>query len=307
MMIKDKTQKGTLPAAELDILLKFIKTHYWKDSFRNLKLPVLSSKEDWFVNTRRADYYTTVSTIKRESVLDIGTGAGVISEALSGSFKKVYSLEYSSEWVEFMSMRFRQEGIRNIRIIKGNAVELPFKANKFDLAVVNGVLEWVADFSPEGCPREIQLNFLKDIFRVLKTGGRIGIAIENRAYLRCFLGESPHGEPPFVVLMPRFLANYVCNKKLHKEYRNYIYSYWGYKKLLKEAGFNNIDIKLAVPNYYNPLFIVNFDKKSHQELAGNLSTLATQNFILKRLVNLLLHLGLLGYFEHSFYISGEKQ
>lgn len=204
-------------------------------------------------------------------------------------------------------MRFKQDKKDNINLIRANAIKLPFKPNLFDLVVVNGVLEWVADFSSDGPPYEVQLTFLKDILKVIRPGGQVGIAIENRYYLRHFLGESPHEEPPYVAIMPRTLANYICNKKLNKEYRNYIYSYWGYKKLLKMAGFKNIEIKLAVPNYYNPKFIIGLDKNSQKKYFSEFSIRKSKNNHLKKLTQFLLFFGLLGYFEHSFYISAEKE
>lgn len=106
--------------------------------------------------------------------------------------------------------------------------------------------------------------------------------------------------------MPRFLASYICKRKLNKEYSNYIYGCWGYKRLLKKAGFKNINIKLAVPNYYNPLFIVGLDKESQKKYFEKFSIRSSGNVYLQKIAKVLLYLGVLRYFEHSFYIFGEK-
>ena len=94
-VIKDKSQKGTLPEKELSALLGFIKNNYWKDAFEELDLPVLKNKKFWFLSPQRADYYVNLSGTKKDTVLDIGAGAGAISETLSKSFKRVFALEYN--------------------------------------------------------------------------------------------------------------------------------------------------------------------------------------------------------------------
>ena len=306
MIVKDKTQKGTLPDAELDRLIEFIDYNNWRNSFRELNCPVLRSKENWFCNMKRGEYYNQLRLKYRKKALDIGSGAGVISQSLSGAFDHIYSLEYNPKWIQFLSKRFQQDGIENIHVIRGNALDFSFQPNSFDLVVVNGVLEWVADFSLKGSPDEVQLNFLKSCFDLISDDGKIAIAIENRLYLRCFLGETPHGEPPYVTLMPRIIANFWCKKKIKKVYRNYIYSYWGYKKILKKAGFRNIDIKISFPTYYDPKFIIGLAKKNQIKYFSESNLSKSKNYYFKKLLKFLLFFGLLGYFEHSFYISASK-
>lgn len=306
MFVVDKTQKGTLPDAELDGLLEFINSNYWKNAFKELKFKVLRNKENWFCNLKRGEYYNQLPLKRKEKVLDMGAGAGVISQSLSSTFSRVYSLEYNPKWVKFLLRRFQQERVDNVHLLRANALNVPFKKNSFDLIVVNGVLEWVADFSPNGSPEEIQLCFLKDCFDLIGQDGKISIAIENRLYIRWFLGESPHGEPPYVALMPRTIANFFYKNSFNKKYRNYIYSYWGYKKLMKRAGFRNIDIKIAIPNYYDPLFVISFDKGYQIKYFQKSSISKSKNYFFKKLSHFLLYFGLLGYFEHSFYISGDK-
>lgn len=305
MIIKDKTQKGTLPDDELDLLLNFMEKNDWNKSFDELALPILGKKKDWFTNLGRGEYYKNIELEEKLRVLDVGAGAGVISQSLASVFNEVYSLEFNSKWVKFLKKRFQQEMINNVNVIRGNAVEFPFAKQSFDLVVVNGVLEWVADFARNSRTADVQQKFLKDIYGLLKTGGKVGIAIENRYYLRWFLGLSPHGEPPYVALMPRKLANFVSKRKQNKEYRNYIYGYYGYKKLLRNAGYKNIEIKLAVPNYYNPTDVISINKESQRVLFKRSSLNDSKNVSFKTVVKWLTQLGWLGYFEHSFYISAE--
>lgn len=305
MVIKDKSQKGTLPENELKSLNEFVKSNYWRDAFKKMDLPILKRKEGWFTNCNKARYYINIPSLKN-SVLDIGAGGGVISQELSKVFKQVYALEYNPRWLKFLSSRFRQDKINNIHIIRGNAIDLPFRKNSFDLVIVNGVLEWVADFSLDNSVKDIHKKFLREIVGIIRPGGKIAIAIENRFYLRWFLGQSPHGEPPFVAVLPRFMADFICRRLIKGNYRYHIYTYWGYKRLLREAGLKNINIQLALPSYYTPEFIVSLDKKSLTNYYDKLSILTSNKPVQKIVKALLLNLGVLGFIEHSFYISAEK-
>ena len=70
MIISDQTQKGILPEAELDALLDYVASNHWRDAFKEMKLPMLRSKEDWFCNMKRGEYYKQLPLMKKETVLE---------------------------------------------------------------------------------------------------------------------------------------------------------------------------------------------------------------------------------------------
>jgi len=57
---------------------------------------------------------------------------------------------------------------------------------------------------------------------------------------------------PFLCLMPRFLANFVTKIFLKSDYRTFIYSVFGYNKLLNKAGFKKIEFYGVFNHYINP-------------------------------------------------------
>ena len=134
---------------------------------------------------------------------------------------------------------------------------LPFQDSQFDLAIMNGVLEWVGAARTDKQPQACQKAVLNEIRRVLKPNGTIYIGIENRFSLRNFLGKSSHSKVPFADILPRQFANLWC-KMMGKEdgYRTYIYSSLEYKKLLYQSGFENFQLLLPVPSYQNPCMII---------------------------------------------------
>ncbi len=75
--------------------------------------------------------------------------------------------------------------------------------------IVNGVLEWFADRLGMNNCRKVQLEFLEEIVRCLRGNGKIAIAIENRWHIGFLIGETPHGEARFVIVLPRIMARVV--------------------------------------------------------------------------------------------------
>jgi len=199
--------------------------------------------------------------------LDIGSGYGAITQALAHAVSDVYSVEAITERLEFTGVRLRQEGLLNVNLVQGSATKLPFRDNAFDLVVVNGVLEWVGEWDTSASPREVQRQFLRKIFRILKPGGVLLIGIENRIGYNNFRGALDHSGLTYTGLMPRWLATlklrHSHQRSRHRrqlneksQYRTYTYSEMGYRKILSESGFRDASFYAADPGYNKPLFLV---------------------------------------------------
>ena len=200
----------------------------------------------------------TLRNMPEDSViLDIGAGSGVLSEALSYDYGQVIAFEPVIERIEFMRTRFEQEGRGNIRIVRGNALELPFFENTFDLAVISGVLEWVPESDPRSNPKAVQMRLLKSAFNLLKPGGYLCLGIENRITVHYLLGaKDPHFPLAYVTIMPRPLAWLYSKLRTGRAYRNYLYTSRGYRKMLSKTGFSNIEIFSSVDSYNDPRFMM---------------------------------------------------
>jgi SAM-dependent methyltransferase len=174
------------------------------------------------------------------------------------------------ERIEFQKRRFKNSNVSNVTIVRGNALELPFPDNYFDLVVCNGVLEWVGTMNTDRPPREVQLSFLREVKRVLSDKGCLYIGIENRLGLGYMLGQPDHSGLRYTSLIPRSMANFLVkrygrsggmyrdtskreNKKEWRGYRTYTYSIKGYNSLFREAGFK-FKSYWAFPSYNKPLY-----------------------------------------------------
>jgi len=222
---------------------------------------------NYITDVRRVDWVCHALGKNNYRCLDIGSGLGNISEQLSNIYQKVYSLDAVKERIEFQKRRYKNSNRTNIILVRGNALEIPFPDNYFDLVVCNGLLEWVGLMNSNQDPRKIQIKFLKEIKRVLTENGCLYVGIENRIGLQFFLGAKDHSGLRYTSLLPRSLANQIVkrfgplggiygdNTKKQKEkrgYRTYTYSHLGYTSLFREAGLNS-KTYWVIPGYNQPI------------------------------------------------------
>ncbi len=227
---------------------------HWREAIRGL--PPLMKHHHSICDTHRADFCDLLNLPEDSTVLDLGAGMGAISQALSTRYKRVYSVEPVEARLEFLRVRFEQEGCKNVSTVRARIDALPFHENMFDLIVLCGVLEWLPFARKQDNPREAQLHYLGLLKKLLKPGGVIYVGIENRFTYDLMIGApDPHIDLKGVAVMPRWLADFVCKRRLGDRYRPYLYSYFGYKKLMADAGFRETRVLSALPHYNNAMKI----------------------------------------------------
>lgn len=309
MVSKEKIENGMFRDCSEDQIKELInsaKSRYWKDALWDSSNKNLSNRKAWFENKRKGYFYLITSCPEDSKVLDVGGGSGIISDVVSSFYKNVISLEYNKNLIDFMKLRFNQDKKENINLVRANINNLPFKDKSFNLILLNGILKSLTNLLPEKNPKKVQINFLKQCHLKLNVGGQIIIGIENRIHFNYFIGRSPYKDISCTTVLPRFLANVISKITTGKTYTTYIYSYWGYKKILKKAGFKNIRIYIVIPNYHNPMLILSMTNNS---IIYNVLTSQDSlpgNKLKEILYKILLKTGILKYFMHSFYIMGEK-
>ncbi|MCD6680926.1 MAG: methyltransferase domain-containing protein [Burkholderiaceae bacterium] len=252
-----------VPRDEMRLLTSSGHTRPWFLTIRRF-LESVRQNPDWLDNLVADGRYAWQLFLKLRPdsrVLDLGCGLGNLTKNVAPNVAHVYALDLTYERLQFARLRFDKAAIseRVTLLAGGDSGHLPFPDQSLDCVTLSGVLEWVADdenvwrhdgsrlakgiagvksFFGKSNPRRTQLRFLEEIRRVLKPEGQLFIAIENRLSYAYF-GKRPdhHSGLWYGSLLPRFVANVYSILARRQPYRTYTYSFRGYARLLKEAGF----------------------------------------------------------------------
>jgi len=258
--LEDDTYYGELPQAEMQNLLSKAKKEGWQqvlfDSFWSSHPFLYQIATD----EARADWQFLLPITNDFSVLDVGAGWGTISVPLARNCRQVVAMDGTIERLQFIKIRCEQDGISNVTPIRGNILAPPFQPQQFDLIVMSGVLEWVAESDLGSDPEDLQKQALKNTFNLLKPGGIFYMAIENKYGFKYFLGaEDDHTCLRNISFLSREEADRYSQIKRGKPYRTYTYSLPEYRDLLEEAGFGDMESFYPMPDYKTALNIAPLD------------------------------------------------
>ena len=239
----------------------------WRNSVSEYLYPHNPKLYRYVTDETRADFRFLLPLSRKSVVLDIGSGWGLISTALARVCGLVVSLESVYERIRFSEIRMDQEGLNNIQLVQSDFSNLPFPESTFDFIIMNGVMEWFGILEANVSPKKVQEKVLRNISRLLKKGGVIYIGIENRYGFRQILGARDHSGLRFTSLMPRRIANIYLSLRMRNRfyrvaandkpsYRTYTYSLKGYTKLLRDCGFNSLEVFYPFPSYNNPTYLI---------------------------------------------------
>ena len=200
-------------------------------------------------------------------VLDVGSGKGGIATALADSVRSMIGIDIDFQnCIDSLDASdSRVAGTRSLSIVRGAAEALPFEDCTFDLVLLNGVLEWVGRHSKR--PMEAQQHAISETERVLRPGGHLYLAIENRLF-PAFLLVDPHTHQPLVNALPRAAARALTAVLVRDRYGTYIYSYWGLRRLLS-SNFVNLQFLLPLPHYHHPYAYASVDSSAEVAAAIN--------------------------------------
>lgn len=114
-----------------------------------------------------------ISSVHRDvkSILDIGCGSAWVAEFFTNKSVKVYSFDISL--LNTLRAKKKVPDRLNIPLV-GDSLSLPLKVNSIDCVIASEVIEHVID------PK----LFVKELFRVVKPGGRLIIATPYKEVLR---------------------------------------------------------------------------------------------------------------------------
>ncbi len=232
----------------------------WEQALKELFLEKDPSYYEYILDESRAHWHFLIPLKKEARILDLGCGWGTLSFALAKQYGEVFAFDITQERLEFITLKKMSENTANLFPVCGKISALPFPDGHFDLVILNGVLEWIPSLEEEGKPYAVQLGALREARRVLKGNGSLYLAIENRWSLINFLGfKDTHSGLRFAPLLPRPVADVYSRLARRKRFREYTYTYWEHKRMLKDAGFSDIKFYAPLPSYRSFAYIIPLD------------------------------------------------
>jgi demethylmenaquinone methyltransferase/2-methoxy-6-polyprenyl-1,4-benzoquinol methylase len=173
---------------------------------------------------------------KGMKALDVCCGTADWTIALAeavGSEGKVVGLDFSKNMLSVGEEKVKQLGLNQVTLIHGNAMELPFEDNEFDVITIGFGLRNVPDY----------IQVLKEMTRVVKPGGKV-VCLETSQ--PTMIGFKQGYKIYFKFIMPIF------GKMFAKSYKEYSWlqesasTFPGMNELAKmfsEVGLTNIKVK----------------------------------------------------------------
>lgn len=191
---------------------------------------------EYHFSEQRHNLLRHLSFESSDRILELGAGCGAITRQLGKSGAAVTAIEGSMSRARCAAMRCSD--LPNVRVYCSDFQQVKF-TKKFDFVTLIGVLEYCPMFFEKEDPFGACLELVKS---VLKPGGKLIIALENRLGLKYFMGysEDHTGIPYFGIqdLYTRKSARTVGREEL--------------RTTLIRSGFRSIEFQYPFPDYKIP-------------------------------------------------------
>ena len=183
-------------------------------------------------------------------------------------------------------------------VCSGRPAELPFTDGYFDWVVLNAVFEYLPQAIDAPDVRTAHARALREFARVLRPGGRLYLATKNRFSYNAFRERR-------TALLPRALAHRLARGTMGDPYRQVLHGLRGYRRLLREAGFQASECRWALPGLWYPTHFVRLSEARARTIA-DLRAAAGGGSRKRAALLLLARLGLLPFLAPNYLVLARK-
>lgn len=216
-----------VPEKDVHDLFSRVASHY--DQMNNLIS--LGTQNGW-----RKKFLRELKVVPGDFALDLCCGTGDITIALAkqvGPSGNVIGLDFNNDMLELADQKIRKQDLqKEIQLRQGDAMHVPYPDQSFDIVTIGFGLRNVPDAD----------QVLKEIYRVLKPGGKVGILETSQptnpivklgwqTYFKLF--------PSFARILGAKVSDY---QYLSRTTAKFV-SAKHLKKMLEEDGFENVQVK----------------------------------------------------------------
>lgn len=216
-----------VPEKDVHDLFSRVAPHY--DRMNNLIS--LGTQNGW-----RKKFLRELKVVPGDFALDLCCGTGDITIALAkqvGPSGNVIGLDFNNDMLELADQKIRKQDLqKEIQLRQGDAMHMPYPDQIFDIVTIGFGLRNVPDAD----------QVLKEIYRVLKPGGKVGILETSQptnpivklgwqTYFKLF--------PSFARILGAKVSDY---QYLSRTTAKFV-SAKHLKKMLEEDGFENVQVK----------------------------------------------------------------
>jgi len=223
-----------------------------------LQQQIIDWPSEYHLSSDRSNLLRPFNLDNINTVLELGSGCSAISRYLGETGKQVDAVEGSA--IRAGLGRLRCRDLDNVRIINANYNELDFPRDYYDMVLFVGVIEYARKFHPQASSdREAASAILAEALTLLKPGGVVLVAIENRLGLKYMLGA--HED--------HYARRYIGINGYRQSAGIATYSHPEWRSLVAEAGFEQCRFSYPFPDYKIPSVVLSEDYVLDNPFAGN--------------------------------------
>ncbi len=154
--------------------MKILNRNYDENQIRHKYKKVVKIYDiwSWLTERKAADNVVKLAEIKNgEKFLEVACGTGVLFEKFvkRNPDGENVGVDLSPDMLNKAKKRLRKYNNHNFKLLQGNALNLEFENNSFDLAINNFMLDLM--------PVDYFDKIAGEFYRVLKPGGRLVVSI----------------------------------------------------------------------------------------------------------------------------------